>query len=439
VLSHKLFSNTAYAVFDQLIAKVGTTLVFIVLVRVLPEDNIATVGIATSYLVLVGYLDVGAIRILLRDYTRVVASPELRSLHFSGYLVFWLGQLAATLVVATVLQLFVLNRLHILGLAWVFWALTIDFVALVLQDWIKVVFYADLQQRLVTALSLALTVAKLVALALVALWPKLMTFVWLLIGAAMVQSAFWVTVFLRKFRFRPQFNAEVFRILKRGVGNYAVWDHLGRQVIGTLFSIDVAILSLLGQTRDIASYSIALRLTSLMTLVPRQIATGLQVALSAYSDAGIRVRSISSHLKANFVLSVCQWLFIVATARWLIILLFGHQIDIEHVLQFTILIATAVTVLGVGIPLVAVINNSADMRKAFVSAYLPALVLGLIGYVVAGSRYGALGMAYANILAYGGLVVALALFTYRNCPFPFQGQLVTPEEVRFLKRLMKGS
>lgn len=439
MLSHKLFSNTVYAVFDQLIGKVGTTLAFIVLVRVLPESNIAAVGIATSYLVLVAYLDVGLIRILLRDYAQVSASTADRDSYFSGYLLFWLGQVLATVLVATALQRLVLDRLHLEGLTWVFWALTIDFIALGLQDWIKVVFYADLRQSLVTVLSLVLTLAKLAALAVLVWSPSLSTYAWLLIVSALVTSGFWITVFLTRFRFHLQVNARVLSLLRQGFANYGFWDHLDRMVIDTLFSFDVAILSLLGKTGDIASYTIALRLTSLMMLVPRQLATGLQVALSQYRDAAARIRSINSHVKVNVLVGLCQWLVIVAGGRWLITLLFGAQVDVSQVYRFTVPIATAVTVLGMGMPLIGVINSSASMRNAFLEAYLPALLLGLLGYVNAGTLYGAIGMAWANLLAYAGLVLLLARFAWRNSPFPLRLQLLTPEEAQFLRRLVSRS
>ncbi len=54
-----------------------------------------------------------------------------------------------------------LEPLNIPGLTLLFWALTVDFMATVLQDWIKTVFYADLRQKLVTAVGFVLTLVRL--------------------------------------------------------------------------------------------------------------------------------------------------------------------------------------------------------------------------------------------------------------------------------------
>lgn len=78
MLGRTIFSNTVFAGVDQLISKIGTTLAVIALVRLLPQSDIATIGVATSYLVLIAYLDVGFIRILLRDYTQILQIADAR-------------------------------------------------------------------------------------------------------------------------------------------------------------------------------------------------------------------------------------------------------------------------------------------------------------------------------------------------------------------------
>jgi hypothetical protein len=56
--------------------------------------------VATSYLVLIAYFDVGFIRILLRDYTKILQIADARDLHFSAYLMFLLMQMGVIVGVA---------------------------------------------------------------------------------------------------------------------------------------------------------------------------------------------------------------------------------------------------------------------------------------------------------------------------------------------------
>jgi O-antigen/teichoic acid export membrane protein len=433
MLSRRIFSNTTFAIADQLVTKVGTTLAFVVLVRLLAPADIAALGIATSYMVVVAYLDVGLIRILLRDYAKMVHSRELRDRHITAYFSFWALQMGAIVVVTALMQVLVLDRLHIPGLALLFWALTADFMGTVLQDWIKTLFYADLRQGLVTGVGLGITLARLVALLLLLWFPTLAAYSWLLIGCAVFGSLVWVTLARVKFQFRLRSEGNVFALLRHALTDYGIWDHLNRMVIDTLFTIDMAILAIVNQRADIASYSIALRLTSLMMLVPRQLSASLQLALSQFRETEKRAEVAGTYLKANFVLMLAQLTVILVFARPIVVLLFGNDIDVERVTFFTRVLAVAVAVFSLGSPLTGIVNATGSVRRSFFAASLPALMLGLACYFTAGARWGAVGMAYSNLAAYAVLVLLLALVVGRYCPLPIRFTWISPRERQFLR------
>ena len=437
MLSRRIFSNTTAAIADQFIGKIGTTLAFVVLVRILPSGDIATLGIATSYMVVIAYLDVGLIRILLRDYARMAGSRELRDRHITAYFAFWALQMAAIVTVTALMQWLVLDNLHIPGLALLFWALTADFMATVLQDWIKTLFYADLRQRLVTIVGLVLSLARLAALFLLLWRPTLAAYSWLLIASGVVASLVWVA--LARFRFEFQFRSQgdMFAILRHALADYGIWDHFNRMVIDTLFTIDMAILSLVNQRADIASYSIALRLTSLMMLVPRQLSASLQLALSQFTETQKRAEVAGTYLKLTVVLTLFQLVGICLLARPLVRFLFGDDIDVEQVTFFTRILAVAVSVFALGSPLTGIVNSMGSVRRSFLMASLPALAFGLACYFTAGARWGAVGMAYSNVAAYAVLVVLLAWVVRRHCALPLQFTWISPRERQFLRGWMR--
>jgi O-antigen/teichoic acid export membrane protein len=433
MLSRKIFSNTTAAIADQLITKVGTTLAFVVLVRILGPADIAALGIATSYMVLVAYLDVGLIRILLRDYAKMAGQRDLRDRHITAYFAFWAIQMGAILVVSALMQWLVLGPLKIPGLSLLFWALTIDFMGTVLQDWIKTLFYADLRQGLVTSVGLAMTLVRLLALFLLFFSPTLAGYSWLLIGCAGLASLVWVALARIKFQFRFRSEGTVFGMLRHALFDYGIWDHLNRMVIDTLFTIDMAILAMVNQRADIASYSIAMRLTSLMMLVPRQLSASLQLALSQFRETEKRAEVAGTYLKANVILMLMQLTVILVFARPIVVLLFGDSIDVDRVVYFTRLLAIAVGVFSLGSPLTGIVNATSNVRRSFLVASLPALIFGLTCYFVAGSRWGAVGMAYSNVAAYALLVVLLAFVVGRYCPLPLRFTWISPRERQFLR------
>ena len=433
MLSRRIFSNTTAAIADQLITKVGTTLAFVVLVRILAPADIAALGIATSYMVVVAYLDVGLIRILLRDYAKLATDRALRDRHITAYFAFWGLQMGAIVVVTALMQWLILDHLHIRGLTLLFWALTADFMGTVLQDWIKTLFYADLRQGLVTGVGLVITLARLLALFLLLSVPTLAAYSGLLIACAVLGSLVWIALARFRFHFRLRSEGNVFALLRHALADYGIWDHLNRMVIDTLFTIDMAILSLVNQRADIASYSIALRLTSLMMLVPRQLSASLQLALSQFRETEKRAEVAVTYLKANLALLMAQLAVIVIFARPIVTLLFGDAIDVEKVTFFTRVLAVAVSVFALGSPLNGIVNATGSVRRSFLVASLPALVFGLACYFTAGARWGAVGMAYSNVAAYAVLVVLLAFAVGRYSPLPLRFSWISPREREFLR------
>lgn len=436
-VGQRIATGAILAVFDQVATKIGTTLIFVILVRMLPEAQIATLAVASGYLVLVSYFDTNLVRILLRDYASFAADLRERDTRFTAYAVFWLAQTAAIVLTCLLLQFLVFPRFGMEGLVLVFWALAADFVALSLQDWVKMAFYADLRQRLAVTVSTLLNVARLAAIAVIFLAPSLDTYAYVLMVTAVISSLIWIWLFQNRFRYRPRAARPLLPIIWQSVSEFTLWDHLNRLCIDTLFAIDTAILALLGRMEDLAAYSIALRLTSLMMLVPRQIMTGLQLALSRHPEPRTRSLFAGTYVKLNLLLCALQYAGLLVLAPWLITLLFGTGIDVETVTRFSLVIGLAVMILGFGLPMMGIVYVMGSIRDLSIRVFLPALVLGLSAYWVAGHWAGALGMAWANVVAYTFLTVGLTLAVVRNRLVRPEPRLLLPIEKRWLRRLLR--
>ncbi len=438
-LGRRVVNNTTFAILDLILTKTGTVAVFILLVRILEGRDIAAIGIATGYLVQVAYLDIAPIRILLRDYPKIAGNPAKRDRLLTPLFLFWGFQALAMLLLCLGLQFLVLRRLDLPGIQFLFFALTVDFIALTFQDWIKTIFYTDFQQGRATAISCIFMTARLACYGALFFEPALDTYSWLLIATSLAGFVLWGAAFQMRFHFRPVLNGRTVSILRESLSSYGIWDHLNRMAIDTLFSIDVVILSWIALDRieDIGSYTIALKFTSLLFLIPMQMHRSLQVVLSNSNDREKRTRAINSFIKVNFIVSVAQYLVVVFFGGLLIRLLFGGNAG-PGVLQYTIIIATGVTIMNLGWPFMSIVNNLCNIARAFLIVFLPNLLFGLAFYMGAAVRWGALGMAYANIVIYTMLALGLVAFTVRQYPFPFRFELITEEERSLLRELTKG-
>jgi hypothetical protein len=437
-LGKRVFSNTLFSLFDLFLEKLGNTVVFVLLVRLLAERDIAAIGVAGGYLVLVVYLDVGPIRMLLRDYPKFAADRRERDLLLTALFAFWCLEAIAVLLISVLLRAFVFPKMLMPGLPLLFLGMSVDLLGLILQDWIKTVFYADFRQPEATKISFFLSLVRLACYGTLLFDPSLRTYSYLLIATSVASCAFWVVVFRRRFGFRPIVERRAVRILKEGLASYGLWDHLNRMAVDTLLLADSAILGwfALGRVGEIAEYTISLRFSSMLFLIPKQLQRGLQLTLANCREHEKRVQAIHVFLKANFLASAGQFLLVVLAGGWMIRLLFGQEAN-GAVVRYAVIIAGGATLINLAWPFVSVVNNLTSLRLAFLRVFLPALVLGLAVYIFAAMRWGALGLAFGKVAANAALACGLVFFATRHYPIPLRFPILSEGERRFFEDLWR--
>jgi O-antigen/teichoic acid export membrane protein len=433
-LARRLVSNTGAAIADLVLSKLAQVLVFALIVRLLEVEAVAAVGVAAGYLVFIAWLDVGPIRVLLRDWPRLKDNPAAADRLLTGLFLFWLGQAVAMFLVALALILWILPLAGLPGLGLVFLAVTVDFVAMSFRDWIKTVFYADLRQWTATWIGLVESVLRLLAFGLLLLFPSLLAYALLLIVMGLIGILLWSAVFLRHFRWRPHPARATLPALRASLADYGLWDHANRMVIDTLFLIDTVILAWFRGAEEIAAYAIALRVTSMLFLIPIQIHRGLQVALVNLPTER-RGAASTAVLKLTLLVALGQLAFMAVAGDLLLWALFGRDLP-AGTLAYTLIISLAVTVMNLGWPLIAVLNSQASLRRVFVRVFLPMLPAGLALYVAAAAWGGALWLAWANVVVYLLLTLLLAAAVARLAPFRPERTLLAAEERAVLRQLL---
>lgn len=435
--SRKIFNNTAFAIFDQIAYKAATIVAFILLVRLLVSQDIAVIGIASGYLIVIGYLDIGLVRVLLRDYPGIASDPAERNLHFTAYMLFLAGQAVLMLIVGLCVEALFLRGLNLPGLEFLYFGLTLEFMALMFQDWIKMVFFTDLQQSFATRISALVTVVRLGSYGLLLFAPSLDTYSWILVAVSLGSMILWGVIFTLRFHFRPRFSRRIGGVLKHALSSYAIWDHLNRVSMDTLFNVDTAILTYFASLQVISEYSIALKIASFLLLLPRQLLRSLQVVLANYRGEQERFRSINTFIKANILLSLGQLAGFVLFGKLLIRMLFG-DVEVDAIYHYSLIVILGMTVLSLAHPFMAIINNFTSLRRVFLKVYLPAMAGGLLLFTLAAWQWQAAGIAWAKVAVFVGLSLGLSLFVRRYYPFPLRMQIISLEEKRLLRELVRG-
>lgn len=433
-----VFRNTTSALADLFLAKLGTTLSFILLVRLLAKDEIGVIGVANAYLVLIQFLDVKPIVVLLRDYPKIAGDLVERNLRLTAFLAFWVVQALVMLAAGLALRAFVLSGYGVAELPFVFLAVTVDLIALTLQDLVKTVLYADFQQGIATTAGFCLGFLRLACLLALLSRPELSTYAWVLIATSFLNGAVWLAVLRGRLCFRPVLSRRIPGLLRESLAEYGLWSHGQTVATKTLLLVDTLVISRVASLREVADYTIALSFTSVFFFsIPWQLARSLQVVLSHQSEDGGRYQVINGFLKINALISVAQLAGVIVAGKWAIRLLFGAGVD-GDVFRFALITGIGATIMNFGWPLVSIINTFCSLRRAFLSTFLPAALLGVGIYGAAGLLAGATGVAYANIVVYGIVVTGLILFLRRSYRFPLERRLITSAEKSALRALIRA-
>jgi len=432
----KVGSNTSLALLELILTKVANVVAFIILIRLLGHQDIAAIGIAGGYRVFLAYLDISPMRVLLRDYPKYSADRQRRDEHLSALFVFWLAQTAVMLGLCYVIQLAVLSRLALDGLGFLFFAMAIDFIGITFQDWLKVVFYADFRQAIATRLALLFSVVRLLCYLAMVLSPSLENYAWILIGTSILAMVVWWITFSGQYSFRWTLHRKTLTILRSSLSDYGLWDHLNRCVIDTLFFIDTAILAWLVSTIDVSDYTVAMKFTSLLFIIPMQLRVALQLMLSHTVNRDKQADYLGALLKLTIIVSLMQLIFVIVLGKPAMQVLFGNAAN-QSAYTYALIQTIAVTLMSASLPFLSVMNNFCRLRDSFLSLFLPALVLGLPVYLVTAWLWGTIGIASANIVVYGVLSASLVLYVHKRYPLQLRFSTISDREKSILQGIFR--
>ena len=221
------------------------------------------------------------------------------------------------------------------------------------------------------------------------------------------------------------------------INDYGLWNHLNRSIIDTLLTIDIIILGFFGYQREIASYTIALKFSSLFSIIPMQIGRSLQVLISNYKKYPEQVKVINTVLKVNFIVSTTQLLFVILSGEFILHVLFGNNIG-QDAITYSIILVIGISVLNIAYPIIGILNNKCKLKSLLISTYLPALFVGGFLYCIAAYFYGGKGLAYGKIMIFAMLNIALAIQVYKNFKFKLDLKFLNQDEKLLIKELFNN-
>lgn len=397
--------SLTYGALEQIGVRVCDLLAMWLLMRTLPEADLATYGVATALLFVFSLLLVAPEAALMRDKKRWQAGGVLDS-YLSGLLLFaWLRVLVVGVLAGVVAATQGLHQ-------------TFTYACLLAcgVQLIQVAEVARLEHRVDMAHATVFKVelwAKLGFLACSALMfvqPGLQFYAGIYIGWYLVVALYWHGRLVRKhgLRWIPSWQTlpRAFDALRA----FAFWQHLSGVVTYVMYNIDPWVLSRFGTpVSDVALYTAVLKISALFFAVPMFLQNMVTVFLVNSEVGTDRVQRFRKMFVANALISVAQYVFFIVFGAWLATVFRGQHASPAAFHELGLIIGLGVLILNLVRPVMADLILHANMRALLLTAYLPALILSACAYVALTAWYGMAGCAWASTLSYtlfAGLILA---------------------------------
>ncbi|NBD19546.1 hypothetical protein GTZ97_02510 [Aquabacterium fontiphilum] len=388
--------SLTYGALEQIGVRVCDLVAMWLLMRTLPEADLATYGVATALLFVFSLVLVTPEAALMRDKKKWQAEGALKS-YLSGMLLFaWLRVLVVGMLA------FGVAATHGLHQTFTYACLLACGVQLIqLAEVARLEHRVDMAHATVFKVELWAKIGFLACSALMFVRPGLQVYVGIYIGWYLVVALYWHMRLVRKHGLSW---VPAWRHLPRAfdaLRAFAFWQHLSGVVTYVMYNIDPWILARFGTpVSDVALYTAVLKISALFFAVPMFLQNMVAVFL-VNSEAGLaRVQRFRKMFFVNAGISAAQYAFFMLFGTWLATVFRGQDTSAEAFHGLGLVIGLGVLILNLVRPVMADLILHANMRALLITAYLPALLLSAVAYVALTALYGMEGCAWASTLSY---------------------------------------
>ena len=412
-LGRRLAASSIFGGLEVILEKIYTTLLFVIVVRALPREEIGIISVAQSWVLVILLLNFLPFRSLIRDHAKF---KDRLAENISAYIYFWFFQAVVLILIAGggVAVLAQLRGERLLGLVILAMAMQMQFQSF---QWLsKVAFFIHYRQSYVTGMTMVLGAINLAAALVFLQRPSLWGYVLLMLGLNALAAGVWLFQLVRRLGVPLLPPKDAIAIIQHGLFSYGIWHHFQSVLFDVILLIDPLVLWFFAPYQDIGDYGIAQRINSLLLILPGVLANNLELGTAASGSNGAEKTMTQKFLLASAGLGISQFLFLLIGGKLLLKILFDVNPN-GPVYSYMIIMGIGVMILNFARPLMGRLNAKAYLGLITRDVFLPACIAAISAYALLASQWGPLGTAYGNIFAYGFLAFLLVRATLRYTPF----------------------
>lgn len=402
-LFEKTASVISFNVLQTVLSKAISALQIVILVRLLTNVDIGTIGLAGGVMAVVSFLALSPEVAFLRDY------PKMKSaLHeyISAFLAF--GALRGLVILALLYVGHGFNPgLGDIGFQYLLLFALANGLTLLTGPF-REAFYGEFRQARIAFVDIPLNTLALVSLALVFVYPATLTYGFVQVGVALVSVLYWYFQARKHLGFSFVIGKNWMKYVMNSLRGFSLWNHFTSSSIRLAYQADIFILGYFVGLDAIGDYAIALTLANLFVTIPQLVQKAVTLSFSRVEKTEALCEGLGLAVKYTFLFSIFQLL-----GFWLLGKPMLEVVGVAHpsaVFEYAFYLLLGITFYNFARPWVGILIAKYDAKKLFFELFAWFGILAVTFYYAAATLGGALGVAQANVLMYA--LFALGTIAY---------------------------
>ena len=399
-----------FGALEQIVARVFDLATLWVILRTLPEVDLATYGIATSMLFLFHLVLLTPETALIRDKLKWQKENVIKDYH-NVFILF--SQLKIVFVILITCMT-----------GWI-WGLdnpyfVVCVLALVNQlilcaEIARLDYRIDLKQKEIFKFEIIFKLILLCGVLWLFVTPGLLYYLPIYLFWSVLGALFWINKLNHKYGsfFNIQWNK--LYLLKDVLKNFSLWQHFNGVVTYIIYNIDPWVLAWFTLSTSVISlYTVTLKVSALFFMVPMFLQLMTSIMLVNISNQREQEVAFNKMFYLCLIVSIAQFIFFIYFGEWLAILFRGESVNVEEFIFLGLWINAGVLMLNIVRPFISYLMLNARMKKVLIFGYLPSLVISIVLYIALTAGYSELGCAIASMLSYLVFAVMIIIFSYQS-------------------------
>ncbi|MCF6236979.1 MAG: hypothetical protein L3J70_11520 [Gammaproteobacteria bacterium] len=407
-VKQRFFSAFKFGAVEQLIARGFDFLTLIIVMRVLPTDQIALFGISTGMLIFFNVFAITPETVVIRDYVKWQKNGNAKYC-LESFQCFWLLKTFLIGSVGLVISFIVENG----ELGPIFFASLYFFIIQFTQlsEISRIVLRVRLEQRRIFIIEVALKFLLFLLVLLIILNPTLLIYYSIFAIWAILSAWIWLFELKKLTRAFFRWDNSYVKFWLKTIKNFSLWQHFGAVTAYFIYNIDPWILSLFSvESQEIAEYTLALKVSSLFFLIPLYIQSMTSILLTNLEWKPGWIAELSKIWKLNFILSFMQLGIFWMLGKYILMIFSNGDLDIEKAYLVGLYISLGVFFVNIMRPLIGYLMVSSPMRDVFFKVYFPTFLCAIVIYPYLTSILGPIGCAVASMVVY--VIFSIAIMKY---------------------------